>query len=71
MLSQVKGLIQLIVMFRLENNLCTFISSTKHPLEIHKILRTKTILQQYSEKERIESLHFPEGKQFGAFLKNS
>ena len=38
-LLQVKGLLQIIVKFRTEKNLCTFLSSTRHPIwEGHKIL---------------------------------
>ena len=68
MLLQVKGLIQIIVMFTNEKKLCTFLSSTKHPFEEHEILCTEYCVQ-YSKKERIESLCFPEGKQIGNYYK--
>ena len=43
-LLQVKLLIEIIVKFRAEKNLCTFVSCTKHPFEVHKTWPTKSNL---------------------------
>ena len=42
-LLEVKGLIQIIVKFKAEKNLCTFLS-IKHPFKGHEISITKTIV---------------------------
>ena len=43
-LLQVKDLKQIIVKFRAENILHTFIFGTKHPFEVHKILSMKAVV---------------------------
>ena len=60
MLLQLEGLIQIIVTFRTEKNICTFLSSTTHPFQGHKILDSKYCVVQQSQKKelKIESLHF-------------
>ena len=60
-LLQVKDLVQLFV-FRAAKTFSTFLSSTSshsnpHPFEGPKILSMKMMVQQYSEKEQIESLY--------------
>ena len=64
LLLQVKGLIQVIVEFRTEKKLCTFLSSISHPLRrgAQYCHWAPSIVQQYSENHQIESLYFPEGK---------
>ena len=55
-LLHVKGLIRIIVKFRTEKKLCTFLSSLSHPLERGTKYShwTPSIVQQYSEKGRIK-----------------
>ena len=43
-LLQVKDLKQIIVKFRAENILHTFLFGTKHPFEVHKILSMKAVV---------------------------
>ena len=77
-LLQVKGLIQIIVKFRTEKNIC---ACFYHPHQMqtfswmwwdmrpwnimHQILRSSI----YSKKGRIDNLYFPEGKQISMFYK--
>ena len=63
-LLHVKCLIQNYCQVHDWKNLCTFLSSDSHPLRGAQNIATghKVFCKQYSEKERIESLYFPEGK---------
>ena len=60
-LSQLKGLKQIIVKFRAEQILCTFLIHQSSFLGMHKMLCTKKTTTT-TTKERIESVCFLKGK---------
>ena len=54
---------KIIIKFKTEENLCTFLSSASHPLSGTQNIpiEHQVFCKQNSKKERIESLYFPEG----------
>ena len=59
-----KAWYKIIVKFKTEKNFCTFLLFTSYPLRREQNIATghQVFCKQYSEKEWIESLYFPEGK---------
>ena len=58
------------IKLRTEKNLCTFLSWTKHPFVGNKTLCQKTILQQYSRRNKLKIFTFPMENKL-AYIANS